>query len=98
MPIRREAQVAGAMALQLYECALQSRLQDLETRQLKDRGLSYYTIGSSGHEANVVFGHLLRLQDPCFLHYRSGALMAARARLADPEGGRETSIHDTMLA
>ncbi|MHC4077136.1 MAG: thiamine pyrophosphate-dependent enzyme [Planctomycetota bacterium] len=97
-PVREGSTLTRAVALQLYECALQSRLQDLETRRLKDRGLSYYTIGSSGHEANVVFGHLLRLQDPCFLHYRSGAMMAARARLADPERGRETSIHDTMLA
>lgn len=78
----------------LFESALQSRLQDLVSRQLKDQGRSYYTIGSSGHEANVVFGDLLRITDPALLHYRSGAFMAARAR----HGQGETPIFDSMLA
>ena len=59
------------IAILLYESMLQSRLQDLEARRLKDKGLGFYTIGSSGHETNVVFGHLLRRNDPAFLHYRN---------------------------
>ena len=82
------------IAVRLFEAALQSRLQDLEARRMKDEGRSYYTIGSSGHEANAVFGHLLRTTDPALLHYRSGAFMAARARLAHGQ----TPIFDTMLS
>ena len=81
-------------AVALFESALQSRLQDLEARRMKDAGKCYYTIGSSGHEPNVVFGHLLRVTDPAFLHYRSGAFMAARAR----NGRGETPLWDTMLS
>ncbi|MDA1220550.1 MAG: MFS transporter, partial [Planctomycetota bacterium] len=66
-------------AVRIFEAGLQSRLQDLEARRMKDEGRSYYTIGSSGHEANAVFGHLLRTTDPALLHYRSGAFVSARA-------------------
>lgn len=96
-PIREGSSLTAGTANLLYEAALQSRLQDLEARRLKDQGLSYYTIGSSGHEANAVFGHLLRITDPSFVHYRSGAFMAARSRKADPERGQQTSIRETML-
>ena len=89
-----DAELTGRAALALFEAALQSRLQDLEARRLKDRGESFYTIGSSGHEANAVFGWLLRTTDPAFLHYRSGAFMAARAR----RGTGETPLFDAMLA
>src|SRR5690606_26255090 len=47
------------VAVCLFESMLQSRLQDLEARRLKDRGAGYYTIGSAGHETNAVFGYLL---------------------------------------
>jgi 2-oxoisovalerate dehydrogenase E1 component len=78
----------------LFETMLQTRLQDLESRRLKDAGTGYYTIGSSGHEGNAVFGRLLRVDDPAFLHYRSGAFLIARARLARGE----TPLFDTMLS
>ncbi|MCC6671206.1 MAG: MFS transporter [Planctomycetes bacterium] len=81
-------------AVGLFEAALQSRLQDLEARRLKDRGVGFYTIGSSGHEANAVFGALLRTTDPALLHYRSGALLAARQR----QGRGETPLFDAMLS
>ncbi|MFO1054130.1 MAG: thiamine pyrophosphate-dependent enzyme [Planctomycetota bacterium] len=93
-PIVPGSTLSRRTAVRLFESALQSRLQDLEARRMKDEGRSYYTIGSSGHEANVVFGHLLRTTDPALLHYRSGAFMAARARRAHGE----TSIFDTMLS
>ncbi len=93
-PIATGSTLTKRTAVRLFESALQSRLQDLEARRLKNDGQSFYTIGSSGHEANAVLGHLLRLTDPALLHYRSGAFMAARQRRADGE----TPIFDTMLA
>ena len=93
-PIAPHSSLTRREAVTLFESAMQSRLQDLLSRELKDRGLTYYTIGSSGHEANAVFGHLLRTTDPAFLHYRSGAFMAARAR----RGRGETPIFDAMLS
>jgi 2-oxoisovalerate dehydrogenase E1 component len=65
---------------QLFESQLLSRHLDLAARVLRARGQGFYTIGSSGHEANAVWGRLLRLTDPVFLHYRSGAFMLERAR------------------
>lgn len=53
---------------------------DLIARQLKEKGLSFYTIGSSGHEGNAVFGHVFRVTDMAFLHYRSGAFYIQRAK------------------
>ncbi|MEE2887385.1 MAG: thiamine pyrophosphate-dependent enzyme [Planctomycetota bacterium] len=93
-PIIAGSRLTRRSAIAIFEAALQSRLQDLEARNLKDQGLSYYTIGSSGHECNAALGHLLRLTDPAFVHYRSGPFMAARARIADGE----TPLFDSMLA
>src|SRR5262245_15148364 len=69
-------------ARELFEDMLLSRALDVAARELKKDNRGFYTIGSSGHELNVCLGALLRLTDPCFLHYRSGALMMARARQA----------------
>ena len=52
----------------------------MAARELKKTNRSFYTISSAGHENNVVVGAQLRINDPAFLHYRSGALMMARAR------------------
>lgn len=93
-PVASGTSLTRRAAVGLFEAALQSRLQDLEARRLKDEGKTYYTIGSSGHEANAVFGALLRTTDPAFLHYRSGGFMAARAR----NGVGETPLFDTMLS
>ncbi|HLU39685.1 MAG TPA: thiamine pyrophosphate-dependent enzyme, partial [Planctomycetota bacterium] len=82
------------VAVCLFESMLQSRLQDLEARRLKDRGAGYYTIGSAGHETNAVFGYLLHTDDPAFLHYRSGAFVIARQRKAHGE----TPLFDAMLS
>ncbi len=93
-PIAPHASMTRRQAVAIFESAIQSRLQDLLSRELKDRGLSYYTIGSSGHEANAIFGALLRPTDTAFLHYRSGAFMAARLR----QGRGETPFFDAMLS
>ena len=67
-------------AIDLFDSQIKSRLLDLIARQLKDKGLSYYTIGSSGHEGNAVFGHVFKSSDMAFLHYRSGAFYIQRAK------------------
>ena len=81
------ASVAGEFrredVLAMFRAQLQSRLIDYEARRLKEANQGYYTIGSAGHEGNVALGALLRKDDPCFLHYRSGALMLRRL-LLDP--------------
>jgi 2-oxoisovalerate dehydrogenase E1 component len=48
-PIAPPSDLTRRQAVALFESAIQSRLQDLLSRELKDKGLSYYTIGSSGH-------------------------------------------------
>ena len=99
-PLPGEAPLGGggtltaAAALTLFEDQLLSRTIDAEARGLKARGESYYTISSAGHEQNVVLGSLLRTTDPCFLHYRSGAFMMARAR----RGGVRDPVLDTLLS
>src|SRR5262245_58505286 len=93
-PIAAPSPLTRRQAVAIFESAIQSRLQDLLSRELKDKGISYYTIGSSGHEANAIFGELLRTTDPAFLHYRSGAFMAARLR----QGRGETPFFDAMLS
>ena len=93
-PIVPSSPMTRRQAIAIWESAIQSRLQDLLSREMKDKGLSYYTIGSSGHEANAIFGSLLRPTDTAFLHYRSGAFMAARLR----QGRGETPFFDAMLS
>lgn len=92
-PLRPGSSLTAAKAVELYEDQLASRALDVAARELKKDGRSFYTISSAGHEQNVVLGALLRTDDPCFLHYRSGALMMARAR----RGGGETPVFDTLL-
>lgn len=67
-------------AIELFDSQIKSRLLDLVARQLKDKGLAYYTIGSSGHEGNAVFGHVFKYSDMAFLHYRSAAFYLQRAK------------------
>ena len=93
-PIAAHSPMTRRQAVAIFESVIQSRLQDLLSREMKDKGLSYYTIGSSGHEANAVCGDLLRTTDTAFLHYRSGAFMAARLR----KGKGETPFFDAMLS
>jgi 2-oxoisovalerate dehydrogenase E1 component len=92
-PIAEGARLDAAGARRLFEDMLRSRLVDVAARELKKTNQSYYTISSAGHEANVVLGALLRPTDPCFLHYRSGALMMARAR-HDPASD---PVYETLL-
>lgn len=93
-PLRPGGGLTVAKALEIFEDQVTSRLLDVAARELKKRNQGFYTISSAGHENNAVIGALLRLDDPCFLHYRSGGLMAARSRKlsgVDP-------IFDTLLS
>ena len=83
-----------ARALRLFRAQLTSRAIDVAARRLKADGTGFYTISSAGHEQNAVLGALLRTTDPCFLHYRSGALMMARAQ-QDPD---VDAVRDTLLS
>lgn len=77
-------------AIALFDSQIKSRLLDLMARQLKEKGLSFYTIGSSGHEGNAVLGHVFRSDDMAFLHYRSGAFYIQRAKqLKGTDGVRD---------
>ncbi|MGH9843934.1 MAG: thiamine pyrophosphate-dependent enzyme [Blastocatellia bacterium] len=93
-PIRAGSSLSVRQALEIFEDQITSRLLDVAARELKKRNQGFYTISSAGHENNAIIGALLRLDDPCFLHYRSGALMVARSRKlpgVDP-------IFDTLLS
>lgn len=79
--------------IEIIESQIRSRLIDLESRALKNKNLSYYTIGSSGHEGNAVLGRLLRKTDPCLLHYRSGGFMMERGRKSSTD-----FLYETMLS
>ncbi len=64
----------------LFESQVLSRQLDLHSRRMQARGESFYTIGSAGHEGNAAVAAALRVTDPAFLHYRSGAFFVQRAR------------------
>ncbi|MBB3036866.1 thiamine pyrophosphate-dependent enzyme [Hoyosella altamirensis] len=66
--------------LELFDSQLGSRHLDLAARWLRAQGRGFYTIGSSGHEANAAVARATRVTDPAFLHYRSGAFFLERAR------------------
>ena len=93
-PLRPGSGLTAAAGRHLWRDQFLSRAIDVEARRLKALGKSYYTISSAGHEQNAVVGAVLRLTDPCFLHYRSGGFMMARSRLA-PE---VDPIRDTLLS
>src|SRR5439155_7438951 len=93
-PLRPGSGLTARQAVELFEDQALSRALDVAARELKRAGRGFYTISSAGHEQNAVVGALLRLDDPCFLHYRSGGLMMARARKLSGS----TPILDTLLS
>jgi 2-oxoisovalerate dehydrogenase E1 component len=78
--LRPGSKLTARQALEIFEDQAMSRLLDVAARELKRRNEGFYTISSAGHENNAIVGALMRLDDPCFLHYRSGGLMMARSR------------------
>ncbi len=93
-PVRPGSSLRGALLLELLESQMTARILDLEARRLRAEDAVFYTIGSAGHEGNVVLGQLARHTDPAFLHYRSAALMVQRSRQVD---GIDP-IRDTLLS
>ena len=88
-PIGHEGRLSAAEAVAAFEDQLTSRVLDVVARELKRQGHGYYTISSAGHEDNVALGALTRASDPALLHYRSGAFVLARARVAAGADGKE---------
>ncbi len=93
-PLHDGGRLDARSAVELFEDAFLSRCLDVAARELKRTARSFYTISSAGHEANAIVGALLRLDDPCFLHYRSGGLMMSRSR----KSGHVTPLFDTLLS
>ena len=81
-------------AIDIFESQIMSRQLDLIARRLKNQNLCYYTIGSSGHEGNAVFGKLFRPTDMAFLHYRSAAFFIQRAKKVPGS----TPLYDLLLS
>ncbi len=90
----QESGLTSVELIDLFESQVLSRHLDLRARILKNSNQCFYTIGSSGHEGNAVFGQVFRLDDMAFLHYRSGALMIQRSKQLPGS----TPIYDTMLS
>jgi 2-oxoisovalerate dehydrogenase E1 component len=78
-PVRLGSRLTGGLALALFDAQIGNRHLDLAARYLRAAGHGFYTIGSSGHEANAAVAAALRPADPALLHYRSGAFYLARA-------------------
>lgn len=75
-----DSALTGQDLIELFESQIIARHQDIVAREMRSRNEGFYTIGSAGHEGNAVVGRLTRHTDIAFVHYRSGAFMAERAR------------------
>ncbi len=91
-PVRPGSALTGAMARALFDVQMTSRHIDFAARELRSRGLGYYTIGSAGHEGNVAVAAALRPSDPAFLHYRSTAFFLQRAA----QIGKDDGVRDVL--
>lgn len=89
-----EAGLTPAEFMDLFETQMMSRQMDLRARILKNQNECFYTIGSSGHEGNSVWGKVFRLTDMAFVHYRSCAFMVQRAKQLPGS----TPLYETMLS
>ena len=72
--------ISHSELISIFESQVFSRHMDLKARELKEKGECFYTIGSSGHESNAVFGNIFPLTDIASLHYRSGAFFIERSK------------------
>ncbi|MEM9967338.1 MAG: thiamine pyrophosphate-dependent enzyme [Pseudomonadota bacterium] len=88
------AGLTADVARSLYRSQVLSRALDIESRAMQRRGEGFYTIGSSGHEGMAALGHVLRVDDIAFLHYRDAAFQIARAANAGLDG----MIRDMLLS
>jgi len=91
--LRDGGALTAARAMEVFEDQVASRQLDVAARELKKTDRSFYTIGSAGHENNAIVGARLRVDDPAFLHYRSGGFVMARAR----QLAGSSPVMDTLL-
>lgn len=89
-----DAGLTASALVDLFETQVMSRQMDLRARILKEKQECFYTIGSSGHEGNAVWGKTFRLTDMAFVHYRSCAFMIQRAKQLPGA----TPLYETMLS
>ena len=68
-----QTNIRSSDLISIFESQILSRHIDLKARLLKDQGKCFYTIGSSGHEGNAVFGNVFPYTDTAFLHYRKSS-------------------------
>ncbi len=85
--------VDADLADRVFDAQLRSRHLDHAARWLRGKGAGFYTIGSSGHEANAWVAAALRPTDPALLHYRSGGFYLARASQVPGHDG----VSDVLL-
>ncbi|HEX3955813.1 MAG TPA: thiamine pyrophosphate-dependent enzyme [Trebonia sp.] len=78
-PLRLGRRLTAGLAVRLFDAQIGNRHLDFAARYLRAASQGFYTIGSSGHEANAAVAAALRPTDPALLHYRSGAFYLARA-------------------
>jgi 2-oxoisovalerate dehydrogenase E1 component len=78
-PVRPGSGLTVGEASTIFDAQATSRQLDLAARRMQQAGRGYYTIGSSGHEANAAVAAALRPTDPALLHYRSGGFYVRRA-------------------
>ena len=86
--------ISHSELISIFESQVFSRHMDLKARELKEKGECFYTIGSSGHESNAVFGNIFPLTDIAFLHYRSGAFFIERSKQLH----NSTPLYDMALS
>ncbi len=90
----QEGGMSPQLAIDIFDAQIKSRHLDVFARVLKEEGLGFYTIGSSGHEGNAVFGEVFPYTDMAFLHYRSGAFYLQRAKQLETVDG----VKDVLLS
>jgi 2-oxoisovalerate dehydrogenase E1 component len=83
------------LALALFDAQIGNRRLDLDlaARYSRAPGQGFFTIGSSGHEANAAAAGVVRATDPALLHYRSGVFYLARAT----QVRRANALRDVVL-
>jgi 2-oxoisovalerate dehydrogenase E1 component len=97
-PLAAGSSLTGRRLETLFDAQLASRALDHTARWLRAQGVGFYTIGSSGHEANALVAAALRPTDPALLHYRSGAFYLARAAQVAGHDGLEDVLLGLLAA
>ena len=86
--------LSHADLVDLFETQVMSRHLDFMARSLREKGVGYYTIGSSGHEGAAAVARAFRSTDMAFLHYRSAAFFIQRLKAVPGS----TPLYDVLLS